>query len=339
MSRRLTSSLERVALAYGPTPLEYKARLSQAACSSALWIKREDLSGLPLGGNKTRQLEFLLGDALARGAQAIVTTAAAQSNFCRACAAACAQLGIRLGLLLRGQADEPIQGNYLLDVLFGAEIRFIDTNDPYDSRIPVWLQAFHQDFESLGLRTETLHMPGKTGALGAAAMVDLGEEMAEQFKKQGLEPRAVYTAAGSGLTVAGLALAFKALGLATRVVGISVQQTRELMVPLIVERACQAAEMLSLQTTVEPDDFDFIDTFRGPAYGVPSKEGINAMQLAGRSEGLLLDPVYSGKAFAGLLEQENRSASSSNQPVVFIHTGGIPGIFANAAHIKTLMTT
>jgi 1-aminocyclopropane-1-carboxylate deaminase/D-cysteine desulfhydrase-like pyridoxal-dependent ACC family enzyme len=134
-------------------------------------------------------------------------------------------------------------------------------------------------------------------------------------------------------------LAFKILGLATRVVGISVQQTGEKMVPLIVERARQAAEMLGLQTTVGPDDFDFIDDFRGPEYGVPSQAGVEAMQLAGRTEGLLLDPVYSGKALAGLLHHERHHGEPSGKPIVFVHTGGTPGIFANAALIAPWLTT
>ena len=111
------------------------------------------------------------------------------------------------------------------------------------------------------------------------------------------------------------------------------------MVPLIVERACQAAEMLGLQTTVGPDDFDFIDDFRGPEYGVPSQAGVQAMQVAGRTEGLLLDPVYSGKALAGLLHHERHHGDPSDKPIVFVHTGGTPGIFANAALIAPWLKT
>ena len=150
-SARLTATLPRVALGQFPTPLEPAPRLSQALGGAPLWVKREDLSGLALGGNKPRQLEFLLGAALAEGANAVITTAAAQSNFCRACAAAGARLGLKVGLLLRGRPDAAVQGNLLLDKVFGAEIRFIDTEDPYDPRVPVLLDDFASDFKRCGL--------------------------------------------------------------------------------------------------------------------------------------------------------------------------------------------
>jgi 1-aminocyclopropane-1-carboxylate deaminase/D-cysteine desulfhydrase-like pyridoxal-dependent ACC family enzyme len=332
-SDRLTAGLPRVALAQLPTPLEAAPRLSRALGGPALWIKREDLSGLALGGNKPRQLEFLLGGALAEGAQAVVTTAALQSNFCRACAAAGAKLGLKVGLLLRGDADVAPQGNHLLDRIFGAEVRCIPTQDPYDPRIPAWLDDFVADFERLGLKTQVLHLPGRTGTLGAAAMVCTGEELARQFAEKDLQPQAVFVAAGSGLTVAGLALAFKALDVPSRVVGISVQREAPQMVPLIVERANAAAQRLGLDTRIDADDFDFSDRHIGAGYGVVSREAVEAIALAGRCEGLVLDPVYTGKALAGLLGQVCEGRWGGAGPLVFFHSGGAPGLFANAAQL------
>ena len=330
---RLTAALARVPLAQLPTPFEAAPRLSAVLGGPPVWIKREDLSGLALGGNKPRQLEFLMAAALAEGAQAVVTTAAVQSNFCRACAAAGARLGIKVGLLLRGTGKEEVQGNYLLDKVFGAELRFISTQDPYDPRVPEWLDEFVADFTRRGLKAQVLHMPGRTGTLGAAAMVCAGEEMARQFADQGITPQAVFTAVGSGLTVAGLALAFKALGLPTRVVGIAVQKPAAFIVPLIVERANAAADLLGLPLRMDSNDFDIDDRFMGAGYGVPSRDAVDAILLAGRTEGLILDPIYSGKAFGGMLAQIREGARSGPAPLVFFHSGGAPGLFASAAQL------
>jgi 1-aminocyclopropane-1-carboxylate deaminase/D-cysteine desulfhydrase-like pyridoxal-dependent ACC family enzyme len=275
--------------------------------------------------------------AMAEGAQAVITTAAAQSNFCRATAAAGARLGIRVGLLLRGTGQEALQGNLLLDRLFGADVRFIPTQDPYDPRVPGWIDDMVADYTRQGLKTHVLHLPGRTGMLGAAAMVCTGEEMACQFAAQGIQPQAVFLAAGSGLTVAGLALAFKTLGLPTRVVGISVQKQADFMVPLIVERANAAAQLLGLSTRLDAGDFDFDDGHVGTAYGVPSEAAVQAIQFAGRTEGLVLDPVYSGKAFAGMLAQLRAGRWPGQAPVVFFHSGGAPGLFANAARLAPWM--
>ncbi len=329
----LTTALARVPLANLPTPFEPAPRLSAALAGPPIWIKREDLSGLALGGNKPRQLEFLMADAIAQGAQAVVTTAAVQSNFCRACAAAGAKLGIGVGLLLRGSGEEDVQGNYLLDKLLGAEVRFIDTRDPYDPRVPVWLDQFVADFARRGVKAHVLHMPGRTGNLGAAAMASAGEEMARQFAQQQIAPQAVFTAVGSGLTVAGLALAFKALGLSTRVVGVAVQKPATFMVPLIVARANAAAQLLGLAVQVDANDFDIDDRQLGSGYGVPTKEAVEAILLGGRTEALVLDPVYSGKAFGGLLAQVREGRWRGPAPVVFFHSGGAPGLFASAAQI------
>ncbi|MCW5643506.1 MAG: D-cysteine desulfhydrase family protein [Rhodoferax sp.] len=328
---RLTAGLPRVRLAHLPTPLEPAPRLSAQAGGAPVWFKREDLSGLALGGNKARQLEFLMADAQARGAQAVVTTAAVQSNFCRACAAAGAMLGMHVGLLLRGTGTEELQGNYLLDSLFGAEMRFIDTRDPYDPAIAPALERFVADLRARGLRTQVLHLPGATGTLGAAAMVDTGEEMARQFAEHAIAPQAVFLAAGSGLTVAGVALAFKALGLSTRVVGISVQRPAGFMLPLIVERANAAAELLGLSVRLQAADIDIDDRHLGDGYGQVSAAGLQAMRLAGRTQGIVLDPVYTGKAMAGMLAQLREGRFAGDAPVVFLHSGGAPGLFAQAA--------
>lgn len=333
MTAALTAGLARLALAQLPTPLEPAQRLSQHLAGPPVWLKREDQSGLALGGNKARQLEFLLAAAQAEGAQAVVTTAAAQSNFCRSCAAAGAVLGMHVGLLLRGQDGALVQGNLLLDHLFGAELRFIATRDPYDPQIEPALERFVADLRARSLRTHVLHLPGRSGDLGAAAMVDTGQEMAQQFAAQGIRPQAVFMAVGSGLTVAGVALAFKALGLATRVVGVSVQRSADFIRPMIVRRANAAAQLLGLPTRLQEQDFDLDDRHLGDGYGMPSSAGMAAMRLLGRTQGIVLDPVYTGKAMAGMLAQLREGRWRAPDPVVFFHSGGAPALFAHAADL------
>lgn len=333
----LTGVLPRVRLAHLPTPLEHAQRLSQAVGGPPIWVKREDLSGLALGGNKARQLEFLMAALQAEGAQALVTTAAAQSNFCRSCAAAGARLGIRVGLLLRGSGAEEVQGNLLLDTLFGAEVRFIPTQDPYDARVPGWLEAFAADFEARGLKAHVLHMPGRTATLGAAAMVDAGDEMVAQFRRDGIEPQAVFTAGGSGLSAAGLALAFKAHGLRTRVVCMSVQRDAAFMAPLLAQRANEAAVLLGLPQRFKTGDIEVDDAPAVSGYGVPTRDGLDAILLAGRSEGWVCDPVYTGKALAAMLAQIRAGRWKGQAPVVFFHSGGAPGLFAAASQLAALL--
>lgn len=333
----LTRRLPRVRLAVLPTPYEEAPRLASALGGARVFVKREDLSGLALGGNKPRQLEYLMAAALAEGAGAVVTTAGLQSNFCRAAAAACARLGLKIGLLLRGKEGAPLQGNYLLDRVLGAEVRVIPTDDPYDPRVDGWLDEFVQDFARRGLKAYVIHLPGRTGALGAAAMVSAAEEMTAQFAQAGVTPGAVYLAAGSGLTVAGLTLGFKHLRAPTRVVGVSVQRRADFMAPLIARRANEAAELLGLDSRVDPGDFDFDDRNIGPGYGMPTREGVEALALVGRTEGLVLDPVYTGKAMAGMVSDLRAGRFSRGAAVAFFHSGGAPGLFAHAEAVAAMI--
>lgn len=323
-------SLPRIPLIQAPTPLQHHKRLAAAIGGIDLFVKREDLSGFALGGNKPRQLEFILGDALARGADTLVTTAGLQSNFCRTAAAAAAHAGLRCRLILRGRQEAAPQGNLLLDHLFGAEVETIDDDDPYSPRIRDRLAAVAAQIGAGGGRPYVAHLPGETGGLTAAGATSMADELTVQFRDLGEVPQLIYIAAGSGLTLAGLALGLKARGVATRVVGISVQQPAGFLKPLIVERAVQAAALLGLPTRLEPGDFDLDDDHRGPGYGVPSTASLDALALAGRAAGLVCDPVYTGKALAGLIAHARAGSLDRGTSVVFIHTGGAPSLFAHA---------
>ena len=325
-----TSALPRQSVARLPTPLDDTPRLAAAAGLDRLWVKREDLTGTAMGGNKLRQLDFLLADALAQGAGTVVATAGAQSNFCRALAGACARLGLGCHLHLRrggGVSSVPLlQGNLLLDQVFGATVSFTDRTDPWDPGIRAELDGIAAGLREAGAAPHLLQLTGHSAALGVAGWVSGAMELARDFAGLGVVPDTVALACGSGLTLAGLALGFRVLDVPTRVVGISVQQPAARIVPWIVQAAGQAADLLGASARLTEKDVTVLDDLIAPGYGLPSAGSVAAVRLAGRTEGLVLDPVYTGKAMAGLL----RHAGTFGRRVVFLHSGGTPGLFHHA---------
>ena len=308
-------------------------RLAKAVGARSLVVKREDLSGFAMGGNKPRQLEAIVAHPLSTGADTLITTAAAQSNFCQATAAAAAHLGLRCILLLRRASRTVAQGNLLLDRVFGAEIEFLETTDPYDPEIPARLAAAAEHVRSAGGRPYVIHLPGRTGPLTAAAAAGAASELRDQFGDAPEHPTALFLAAGSGLTASGIVLGLKHLGVSTRVVGISVQQPAGFLKPLMAERANQAAALLGIATRVDENDFDLDDRFIGPGYGKPSAASLDAIALAGRHAALVLDPGYSGKALAGLIEHLHSSRSDAARRIAFVHTGGAANLFLHAGAV------
>ncbi len=329
MSRTIPD-LPRVSLIRRPTPLVEATGLGAAVGLDGLMVKREDLSGFAMGGNKPRQLEVIVADARAAGADTLITTAAVQSNFCQATAAAAAHMGWGCVLLLRGRADTPAQGNLLLDHIYGAKLEFLETQDPYDPVIPDRLAAAAEAVRAGGGHPHIIHLPGRTGALAAAAATDQATELSLQFADLDRPPAALYLAVGSGLTAAGLILGFKHLGVATRVVGVSVQQQTSFLKPLVVDRANAAAVLLGIDTRLNEQDFDLTDEFIGTGYGIPSPASLDAIAVAGRHGAFVVDPSYSGKALAGLIEHGRQGRWTGKPQVVFLHTGGTASLFAQA---------
>ena len=321
LRQRLDEALPRVGLARLPTPLQAAERLGRRL-GLGLAVKREDESGLGLGGNKARQIEVILGRLVADGVRTVLTTAGAQSNFCRAMAAACARQGLRCILLLRGDGGADAAGNLLLDRLFGAEIHWIDTVDPYD---PAVLERLRDLAREAGHGARIVQLPGETGALAAAAAVGLAVELAGQWDRP---PAAVYLATGSGLTAAGTALGFEALGLRTRVVAVSVQQPASFIEPLMRRRAQEAARLIGLNLGLADDRLAVDDTFIAPGYGLASPASLDAVTVTARDEVLVLDPVYTGKAMAALIA--HAISGQIGGSVVFVHSGGAPAFFSHA---------
>ena len=322
--------LPRTRLAALPTPLEECPRLSAALGEARVFIKRDDLTGLAFGGNKSRQLEFVLGQAQAEGVDVLLATAAIQSNLCRQVAAAACKLGMRCVLVLRGQEPPARQGNLLLDQLLGADVRFVDTAD-----LSVTDEVLRQI--ALVMRREG-HKPliinrGWTlGPYGAAGYVNCALELSDQMQAQGIAANYVYLVCGS-TTHAGLLLGLKWLGVQTRVVGINLAPRRpahELIVPI----GRETAELLGIDTALLPEEVRAVDDYVGGGYGVLTEEVVEAVRLLARTEGILVDPVYTGKALSGLIGDVRRGRIGPGETAVFLHTGGTPALFAYAQQLE-----
>ncbi|NLE77460.1 MAG: D-cysteine desulfhydrase family protein [Chloroflexi bacterium] len=317
----------RLCLAHLPTPLEPMPRLSERLGGPALWVKRDDATGLAFGGNKPRQMEFRLGQALEQGADCVLVGAAVQSNFCRVTAAACAKLGLEAHLVLRkvpGQRTDYPQGNLLLDHVLGAQVELVEgTEEEQQAR----MRALAQELRAAG---RTPYITGWTdvqvGALGYANAI---LEMLEQFEKLDLRPAAIVSSSG-GCTQAGMLVATRALGLNLPVWSVYHGGHGPDARARVARVANGVADLLGLPLTFSADDVPAFNQYFAPAYPTPNDAGLDALRLTARTEGLLLDPVYTGKAMAGLIDQVRSGRWRRADNVVFVHTGGTPAIFAYA---------
>ena len=317
----------RIRLTQGPTPLEPLSRLTQLLGGPNLYIKRDDNTGLALGGNKTRKLEFLLGDAVAKGATHIVTQGATQSNHVRQTIAAANRLGLKTTILLEerisdGHADYYNNGNVLLDQLLGASIETrpggLDMNQE--------LIAVGERLQAEG-EVPYLIPGGGSNAIGALGYVVSAQELLQQSTDQGLVIDQVIHATGSTGTQAGLVTGLQAANSNIPVLGISVRAPREKQIDNVTRLALQTWDLLNIRQPFNPASVAVNADYVGHGYGVPTEASLEAIHLLARYEGILLDPVYSSKAFAGLIDLIRQGHFRKGQNVVFIHTGGAVGLF------------
>jgi D-cysteine desulfhydrase family pyridoxal phosphate-dependent enzyme len=322
--------LPRVNLARLPTPLEEAPRLASALGIARLLVKRDDLTDLGLGGNKVRKLEFLLGDALAQGADTLITTAGMQSNFLRLTAAAARRLGLRPILVARGRPDTPSHGNLLLMRLFGADIRYVDTEDPFAQTTVAVMQAAADEVRAQGGRPYLMHIATYSGPRAAAGYVAGAFELAEQLDERDVAPGQVVLAAGSGGTHAGLLLGLRLAGYGARVLGVSVNLPAGELRRMIAEHIRGAAALLGVESPVHEDEIEVTDAHVGPGYGIPTEDSLSAVRQAAVLEGLIFDPIYTGKAWVALDAAVRAGAIARDAAVVFLHTGGAPNLFLHA---------
>lgn len=309
----------RINIAHLPTPIESLPRLSAVLGGPLLITKRDDLTGLALGGNKTRKLEFLVAEAQAHGARTLITAGAAQSNHCRQTAAAAARFGFECILVLSGEQPSALSGNLLLDDWLGAQV--------------VWTRRAERD-RSLKDTFTTAWEAGKRPYLipyggsnptGAAAYAFALKELLDQ----GLLPDWIVFASSSGGTQAGLAAGARLFGYQGKILGISIDEPAGELKERVAQLAAQTAELLGEKAAFSSEEILVNDSYLGGGYGVVGDPEREAIRLFARSEGLLLDPVYTGRAAAGLIDLIRHGFFTPSAKVLFWHTGGTPALFAD----------
>ncbi len=330
-------ALPRARLTHAPTPLEALPNLSASLGGAELYVKRDDCTGLAFGGNKVRQLEFYLGEAQARAADTVLITGAVQSNFVRLAAAGARKLGMEIHIQLeeRVPKTDPTyrnSGNVLLDRLLGATLHsYPDGED--EAGADARLREIAAELEARGRRPYVIPLAPGHAPLGALGYVDAAREILAQVAAQGLNLDEVVVSSGSGHTHGGLLFGLRALGCPVRVTGVCVRRPAEAQRPRIESRCREIAELLDLAPVVAAADVHLIDEFLAPGYGQLNPATVEAMELAARTEGLILDPVYTGKTFAGFIDRARQAGPG--QRLLFIHTGGTPALFAYGESLST----
>lgn len=328
--RARLAGFPRVGLGHYPTPLEPMPHLTAHVGGPRLWVKREDCTGVGLGGNKLRKLDVVLAEALAEGVDTLVSGGVVQSNSQRQVAAAAAKLGLAChlavfhGRLAPPTADYELSGNAFLNRLFGAHLHDV----PWDGDRNGALHDLAGRLRDDGSKPFVVPY-GVSNPLGAVGYASTVAEIVEQAAALGLKPAAIVHCTGSGATQAGLILGAAVAAPDLEIVGIDIDAEPERVRSDVLRYALGASELLG--ASFEPDRVEVVAGLAGPAYGVPHAAAIEAVGLAGRLEALVLDPVYSGKGLAGLIELIGRGRWAADADVIFLHTGGTPTPFAYRA--------
>lgn len=324
----LLSRFPRVSLAHLPTPLEFLPRLTRHLGGPDIYVKRDDCTGLGTGGNKTRKLEFLMADALQKNATTIISQGAVQSNHARQTVAAACKLGMKCELIFEKRvtdATEPYlkSGNVFLDQLFGANIHEVEKGTDMDAA----MQELADELSASG-ETPYIIPGGGSNPIGALGYVDCALEMIVQANCENLVIDHIVHATGSAGTQAGLIVGLKAMHSGIPLLGIGVNAPRIEQEEKVFKLACETAEYIGSPGLIDREDIVANSDYVGEGYGVPTKGMNDAVLLLARLEGLLFDPVYSGKGLAGMIDLIGNGYFQDAQNIVFIHTGGSAGLFA-----------
>lgn len=328
MSLQNLTRFPRLEFIGAPTPLEYLPRLSDYL-GRDIFIKRDDVTPMALGGNKLRKLEFLAADALREGADTLITAGAIQSNHVRQTAAVAAKLGLHCVALLENPIGTKAEnyltnGNRLMLDLFNAQVEMCDAlTDPNAQ-----LEELATRIEAQGYRPYVIPVGG-SNALGALGYVESALEIAQQCEGA-VSLSSVVVASGSAGTHAGLAVGLEQLMPDVELIGVTVSRSIADQQPKVVTLQQAVAESLALKATAP---ITLWDDYFAPGYGTPNEEGMEAVKLLARLEGILLDPVYTGKAMAGLIDGISQKRFKDEGPILFVHTGGAPALFAYHPHV------
>jgi D-cysteine desulfhydrase family pyridoxal phosphate-dependent enzyme len=324
----LTDHLPRIPLGHLPTPLEELPRLTRALGGPRLFIKRDDQTGLATGGNKTRKLEFAVADALDQGADTLITMGGVQSNHTRQTAAAAARCGLRCVVVLRGHEPATWNGNLLLDHLLGARVVFSGDRTREAVADEVASQA-----RAAGNRPYLIPV-GASNAVGAVGFVAALEELDGQMKDRALRVDRLVFASSSFGTQAGLCVGAKAVGFRGQLAAIAIDSRRDELQGGVAAIATATIRRLGWEMAFGPAEVVAYDDYLGAGYAVMGEPEREAISLVARSEGILLDPVYTGRAMAGLIDLIRTGAFGKDETIVFWHTGGSAALFAYADELR-----
>jgi len=325
--------LPRFPLAQLPTPLEFLPRLSRALEGPELMIKRDDQTGLAFGGNKTRKLEFLVGQALEQGADTLVTVGAAQSNHCRQTAGAAAKAGLKCELILNGERPDVPNGNLLLNELLGANCHLIER-----SQRPAKLRELPDQLRGQGCKPYVIPVGGSNG-VGATGYVVAMQELVGQLYAEEQQVDHIVFGSSSGGTQAGIVLGARVAGFKGQLHGLSIDKDEPELAAYEAEVADIAngcAEYIGSEVRLTKEDIKVIYGYRGEGYGVVGKLEREAIRLMARQEGIILDPVYAGRAFGALVDLIRNRVFKKGETILFWHTGGAPALFAYAREFMPL---
>lgn len=342
-ARAMLASIPRVPLGFYPTPLQRLDRLSDEL-GVELYLKRDDLSGVgTFGGNKMRKLEYLLGDARAQGADTVITYGATQSNHAMQTVAAACKCGMRPVLFLTAVVEpdeDDLRANLLLDRIYGAEVHIVriedgETEDQAEARSYAMGDELADELRRQGAHPYVVPMGGAS-AVGSVGFIGGYVELAEQCAAVGIDPGYIYHGTGTGGTLAGLAAGRALLGDGRRIVSVAVSPKDEGYEARTADLANRALALLGAPGRVEPGDLCVDRGYYAPGYEVPNHWGNDAIRRLARAEGVLLDPVYTGKGFGGLLDHVACGKVPQGSTVVFWHTGGATALFSEAAIVGDL---
>ncbi len=316
---------QRLSLAQRPTPLVPLDRLSATIGGPRIWLKRDDLTGCAVSGNKIRKLEFSLAQALEQGCDTIITCGGVQSNHCRTTALLCAQLGLNCHLLLRGEDDVPADGNLMLDKLVNAAISFYP-NTEYCAREKAIFIEWEQHYRDQGNKPYCIPV-GASDGTGLWGYIGAAQELAQDFAQHGIQPKHIIAATGSGGTQAGLTAGAQLFNLGATVWGINVCDDADYFIAKVRHDLAQWKKWYDQPLDIDSLSINVIDGYVGPGYARATRAQFETIKQVAQLEGVILDPVYTGKAFHGMIDQIRKGRFDDSEDIVFIHTGGIFGLF------------
>ena len=333
-------NIPRTRLSHLPTPLEPMPNLGSQIGPAGLFVKRDDCTGLCMGGNKARQLEFYIGEAVAQQADSILITGAVQSNFVRMAAAAARKVGMDCHIQQEERVANPSDiyrhsGNVLLSRILGATLYSYPEGED-EAGADRRLEEIANELQKQGGTPYVIHLGLGHPPLGALGYVDAAREIIEQMNETGTQFDEIAVGSGSGATHAGLLFGLRALGCPVTVKGICVRREKALQIPRIMNICQNIAKLLRMENPVRDADIDISDAVLAPGYGKMNEAVIEAINLTAHSEGLILDPVYTGKTMAGFLSRARQAGKGKN--LLFVHTGGQPANFGYEDDLEPLLS-